>query len=186
MDDSVARLFGDCDYIFLAADTHQARCVFNALVHQFLIPGVQVGTRVRRDTATDTLDAVYVNVRPVTPDFGCLWCADLIDPGQLQQEAMPEDERARNDYIEGDPAASVVTLNSVGVGLAVNDFLLAWTGLLSGDERLRRHLRYWPREQKLHNRILPDTDRDCSDCGAPAQSRFGRGSEWELPTRGGP
>ena len=184
VNDVTARQFSDCDYVFLAADTHQARCVFNALVHQFLIPGMQVGTRIRRDKTTCKLDAIYVNVRPVTPDFGCLWCADLIDPGQLQLEAMSERERERHNYIEGEPATSVVTLNSVGVGLAVNDFLLAWTGLLpTNSERQRRHLRYWPLEHKLHNRTLTGTGENCCDCSTTEHSRLGRGSNWDLPTR---
>ena len=150
VEDAAARRFCDCDYIFLAADTHQARCVFNALVHQFLIPGVQIGTRIRPNHDTGDIDDVFVNVRPVTPDFGCLWCAGLIDSRRLALEAMSEDDRRDHDYIEGEPAASVVTLNNVGVGLAVNDFLFGWTGLLpTNSGRLRRHLRYWPREHKL-------------------------------------
>src|SRR5206468_4519385 len=35
----VAKCFLDCNYIFLAADTMQARLVFNAIVHQYLITG---------------------------------------------------------------------------------------------------------------------------------------------------
>ena len=184
VDDATARRFRDCDHIFLAADTHQARCVFNALVHQFLIPGVQIGTKIQRDSATDELDDVFVNVRPVTPDFGCLWCANLVDPRRLQLEALSEEERTGYDYIKGERAASVVTLNSVGVGLAVNDFLFAWTGLLPKHaDRQRRHLRYWPREHKLANRILVDSRPTCYDCGTTARSRLGRGSNWDLPTR---
>ena len=184
VNDTTARRFCDCDYIFLAADSHQARCVFNAIVHQFLIPGVQVGTRIKRDKATEELDAVYVNIRPVTPDFGCLSCAGLIDPVRLQLEAMSEEERARQDYIDGEQAASVVTLNSVGVGLAVNDFLLAWTGLLpKNSARQRHHLRYWPREHKLHNTTPASADENCVDCGTTPRSRLGRGGRWDLPTR---
>lgn len=36
-----------CDYIFLAADSHRARLLFNALVHQYLIPDIQLGSRIR-------------------------------------------------------------------------------------------------------------------------------------------
>ena len=181
--DTAARRFCDCDYIFLAADTHQARCVFNALVHQFLIPGVQIGTRIRPNHDTGELDDVFVNARPVTPDFGCLWCAGLIDSRRLQLEAMSEEERRRQEYIEGEPAASVVTVNNVGVGIAVNDFLFGWTGLLPTDSgRLRHHLRYWPREHKLHNRALPERRLDCLDCGVSNRSRLARGDSWNLPT----
>ena len=35
---SVARRFTDCDFLFLAADSMQARLVFNAIVHQYLVP----------------------------------------------------------------------------------------------------------------------------------------------------
>ena len=183
IDDTTARRFCDCDYIFLAADTHQARCVFNALVHQFLIPGVQIGTRIRPNEDTGELDDVFINVRPVTPDFGCLWCAGLIDRRRLQLEAMSDDERREQDYIDGEPAASVVTLNNVGVGLAVNDFLFGWTGLLpTNSGRLRRRLRYWPREHKLLNRALTERHSDCTDCGTSNCSRLARGGNWDLPT----
>lgn len=183
VDDATARRFCDCDYIFLAADTHQARHVFNALVHQFLIPGVQIGTRVRHGDDTGELHDVFVNVRPVTPDFGCLWCAGLIDGRRLQLEAMSEEERRRQEYIDGEPAASVVTLNSVGVGLAVNDFLLGWTGLLpANSSRLQRHLRYCPRQNKLLNRGLPERHPSCTDCGTSTGSRLARGANWDLPT----
>ena len=39
----------DCDYLFLAADTMRARLLFNAIVHQYLVPGVQVGAKVHED-----------------------------------------------------------------------------------------------------------------------------------------
>src|SRR3546814_21170015 len=35
----------DCAFIFLAADGHRARRLFNTLVHQYLNPGGQNGTR---------------------------------------------------------------------------------------------------------------------------------------------
>ena len=46
--ESVARKLVDCDYLFLAADSMRARLVFNALVHQYLIPGVQLGSKIRQ------------------------------------------------------------------------------------------------------------------------------------------
>ena len=183
VDDATAQRFRDCDFIFLAADTHQARCVFNALVHQFLIPGVQIGTKVQHNNDTDEIDDVFVNVRPVIPDFGCSWCAGLIDGRKLQLEAMSEDERRGQEYIDGAPAASVVTLNNVGVGLAVNDFLFAWTGLHPRNaERLRRHLRHYPRENRLLNRTPTERQPRCTDCAISNGSRFARGDNWDLPT----
>ena len=43
----IAPKFVDCDYLFLAADTMRVRLLFNAVVHRYLIPGVQVGAKVR-------------------------------------------------------------------------------------------------------------------------------------------
>ncbi len=45
--DAVAKRFIDCDFLFLAADSQRSRLVFNALVHQYLIPGAQVGAKVQ-------------------------------------------------------------------------------------------------------------------------------------------
>ena len=79
VDDAIAMKLRDCDFLFLAADTDQARLVFNALVHQYLIPGVQVGSKVEVDKASGKINDVFSVVRPVVPDSGCLWCAHLIN-----------------------------------------------------------------------------------------------------------
>lgn len=77
-DDVVARHFVDCDFLFLAADTNQARLVFNALVHQFFIPGFQIGTKVPIDESTGAVGEVFTVCRPVNLSSGCLWCNGLI------------------------------------------------------------------------------------------------------------
>jgi tRNA A37 threonylcarbamoyladenosine dehydratase len=82
----VAARFVDCDYLFLAADTMRARLLFNAIVHQYLIPGVQVGAKVRVDPATGEVLDVYSVVRPVTSETGCLLCNKLIDSAKLREE----------------------------------------------------------------------------------------------------
>ena len=46
LDESIAMLLKDVDFLFLASDTIQSRLVFNALVQQSLIPGAQVGAKV--------------------------------------------------------------------------------------------------------------------------------------------
>jgi hypothetical protein len=43
---AVVEALKTCDYIFLAADGHRARRLFNAIVHHYLILGVQMGTRI--------------------------------------------------------------------------------------------------------------------------------------------
>lgn len=47
--ESVANALTGCDYLFLAADSMRARLVVNAIIHQYLIPGVQLGSKIRPD-----------------------------------------------------------------------------------------------------------------------------------------
>jgi len=75
----IAERFIDCDYLFLAADTMRARLLFNAIVHQYLIPGVQVGAKVRVDPKSGEVLDAYCVVRPSTSEQGCLLCNRLIN-----------------------------------------------------------------------------------------------------------
>ena len=180
VDNAIAMRLRDCDYLFLAADSQQSRLVFNALVHQYLIPGVQVGSKVQVDKTGEVND-VFSVVRPVIPDFGCLWCAEVIQPHRLAEESLAEEDRKRQQYIEEVPAPSVVTLNGIGASHAANEFLFSWTGLrLSTSEE--QHLLYRPRERKTIM-INSSLREDCSECGTETQSRRARGDSIELPTR---
>ena len=62
---ATAATFTDCDYLFLTADTMRARLLFNALVHQYLVPGVQVGAKVRVDDKTGLVQDAFSVVRSV-------------------------------------------------------------------------------------------------------------------------
>src|SRR3546814_20987981 len=55
----------DCDFIFLAADGHRDRRLFNALVHPYLIPGVPMGTRIHVDPDRGAVIDVRTTTRPV-------------------------------------------------------------------------------------------------------------------------
>lgn len=179
---NAARLVG-CDYVFLAADTMTARLVFNNLVHQYLIPGVQIGSKVVVDPATGDVQDVFAVVRPVTPDLGCLWCNGLISPAELQREAIGEAERAAQRYGLGEdaPAPSVVTLNAVGAAHAVDDFLFHLTGMTGSDAR-SGYLRSRPVERGI---VFDNPRRDphCPECGVHAASRLGRGDAVPMMAR---
>ena len=64
--DAAAELV-DGDFIFLAADSMQSRLVFNALVHQYVIPGVEVGAKVQVDRDNGDILDVFSVLRPVLP-----------------------------------------------------------------------------------------------------------------------
>src|SRR5207302_3514904 len=121
--ESVARRLVENDYLFLAADSMRARLVFNAIVHQYFIPGVQLGSKVRVDEEGNIIDVLSVN-RPVRPGQGCLWCNELIDPTALATEAKTDAERVDQAYGTSEPNPSVIALNGISAAHAVTDFML--------------------------------------------------------------
>lgn len=183
VDETVAHRFVDCDYLFLAADSMQARLVFNSLVHQYLIPGVQVGAKVLVDKATGDILDVFSVFRPVTPDSGCLWCNEVISSAKLQEEALTKEERRAQNYVD-DPdvkAPSVITMNAVATSLAANDFLFAVTGLLEG-AATGDYIRALPRMRDFRF-DQPRKSHDCIECGPGEGSRLARGDSYRLPIR---
>lgn len=183
-DPRAARALVDCDFLFCAADTHQARAVFNAIVHQFLVPGVQVGSKVSVDAATGDVGKIFSVVRPVTPDSGCLWCNGLIDPGRLTDEGLSEREREAQRYLPraDAPAPSVIALNARGVADATNHFLLFVSGLLKPSTTAGDYRRFECRTEELRTEI-PRRSGDCIDCSLTARSVRARGDNAQLPVR---
>ncbi|HEY6735741.1 MAG TPA: ThiF family adenylyltransferase [Roseiarcus sp.] len=173
---SVSATLRDCDFLFLAADSMRARLVFNALVHQYLIPGVQLGAKVRT-TATGDIDNAMSAIRDVRPGHGCLWCNQLIDPSQLAIEAKSDQERKDQAYGVGVPNPSVITLNAVAAAHAVNDFLFYFLELHEDEQPATyRHLHAIGPGAA---RVTPRRDPTCRDCSAAG--RFGRGDALPLP-----
>jgi molybdopterin/thiamine biosynthesis adenylyltransferase len=176
----VADQLRDCDYLFLAADSMQARLVFNALIHQYLIPGVEMGAKAQVDQDTGDVVDLFVSVRPLIPGVGCLWCNGLISPSRLQEEATSVEQRRRQRYVDDDdvPAPSVITLNAIGASLATNDFLMTVTGLL--DSQPLRWTKIYPRSTDCVKEI-PRTGTGCRECSATG--RRGRGPSARLPVK---
>ena len=176
--DSVAMKLRDCDFIFLAADSMRGRLAVNALVHQYLIPGVQMGTKIRPG-ANGSIEEAMCAVRQLRPGTGCLWCNGLIDGTQLAIEAKTDGERAAQDYGVREPDPSVITLNAVAAGHAVNEFLFDFLDLRaeSGDATYQHHhfLRHAVRN------VFPRKDPNCQECGR----RLGVGEAMDLPTKTG-
>jgi tRNA A37 threonylcarbamoyladenosine dehydratase len=181
--DAIAQRLVDCDFLFLAADSMRARLVFNALVHQYLIPGAQVGAKVTVDKTTGEVLDVFSVYRPVLPGSGCVWCNGLISASKLQEEAVSETERREQRYVEEATvrAPSVITLNAVACAHAVEDYLFSVTGLLDAGTS-NAYRRFLPREADF---MLdqPRKNPDCTECGNGPKGRLGKGSGLRLPTR---
>lgn len=181
---AVAERLIDCDYLFLAADSAQARLVVNAIVHQYLIPAVQLGVKVQLADNGDVRD-VFSVVRPLNPGELCLWCNELISPARLQNEALTPEQRRQQRYVDDEdvPAPSVITLNAVAAAQAVNDYLLTTVGLVKeGWER--RWTRTHPATPHALERVIPTSPRQDSDCPeCSTAGRLGADRARRLPTR---
>ena len=172
--ESVAQVLRDCDFIFLAADSMRARLVVNALAHQYLVPAIQMGAKVRRGDKGNIEDAMCA-VRHVRPGTGCLWCNGLIDPTQLAMEAKSDSERKEQAYGVQEPNPSVITLNAVAAAHAVNDFLFDFLGLRRGDVDVAyQHFHF---DRGKAQRVLPRRDPECREC----LQRLAMGDALELP-----
>jgi tRNA A37 threonylcarbamoyladenosine dehydratase len=178
---SVIKPLLGCDYLFLAADQMVARLAFNAMVHQYLVPGIQIGARVVTDKATGDVSDVFVVTRPVLPGQGCLWCNGLIDPTKLQIEATDEAQAKVQAYGAETPAPSVVSLNALAAADAVNQFQFFMTGLARGGDPPEYH-RYKPLSGD-YLRELPRRDDNCIECSALSFSRLSKGDGLRLPVK---
>jgi molybdopterin/thiamine biosynthesis adenylyltransferase len=185
LDADTARGFADADCLVLASDTIQSRLVFNALIHQYLIPGFQIGAKVRVNKATRQVEEIMVASRPVLPTAGggCLQCHELIPAGRVQAESLSPEERRAQQYVEDDEVAdpSVITLNALSAAPVANDIMMMFTGLFSGSAQLSHRL-HFAREREDATVKGRSVD-SCLDCGIHPKSRRGRGDRARLPCR---
>jgi hypothetical protein len=185
--DPIAKQLRDCDFIFLAADTMLARDVVNQIAYQYLIPTLQVGSKVVIDRSDGRVSDVYGVVRSLGTSPGCLRCNGVINVARLTEESLASDVQRRNQRYVDDPevdAPSVITINAMSVGWAVNDFMQYATGIgrPSSGYRLLRSKPVGQPGQQLTVQV-PDVDPDCHVCGLGAYSALSRGDGLDLPTR---
>ncbi len=172
----VAERLIDCDAIFLAADSMQARLVTNAICHQFLIPTWQVGAKVVSDSAGKIHD-VFSVVRQLVPGQSCLWCNELIDRARLAEEAASPEQRAAQSYVNEVPNPSVITLNAVACSHAVDQYLFAILALREAPNNI-----YWQKFRPFEKSLIDEVPRSEPDC-VECRGRLGAGSLMSLPTK---
>ncbi len=153
-----ARILLSADFIFSATDTQFARYAVNAICHQYLIPGAQVGAKVVAG-ADGTLNLAYAMYRPIDLSGACLECGGAINPDALRREQLGEQERRAQNYVGAqhggkdddivDP--SVITLNSASVAMAMLDFQFAATRAFDPGTRLQQRI-YHATERELRDR----------------------------------
>jgi hypothetical protein len=178
-----ARKVAEADFVFSATDTMMGRFAFNAICHQYLIPGAQVGAKV---VGSDDghLDLVFAMHRPLDFSGACLECSGDIDGERLRREQLGEFERRDQAYLDAsefdivDP--SVITLNSMAVALAMLDFQMAATGLFPRRATLTHRI-YHARQRVLRERHHA-SQPGCRWCdGESDLGAFARGDDLTLP-----
>jgi tRNA A37 threonylcarbamoyladenosine dehydratase len=185
LDEQVAMRLRDVDFLFLATDSIQSRLVFNALVMQYMIPGVQVGAKVSANRTTGEITDIFTTTRLVLPGVGtgCLDCANCIPASHLQAEAMSEKEREQQRYVDDPEVAepSVITLNTLSAAGAANDLMMMFSGLYDGTVELLHQMNF-VRERRI-DLVAASANPNCLDCGDLSNSRRARGDSVRLPCR---
>lgn len=185
VDQAIAEELKNVDFIFLAADSMQSRLVFNALVHQYLIPGAQIGAKVSIGEKSKKITDIFTASRIVLPikNAGCLYCNGLISPSKLQEESLTPEERKQQRYVDSDEVIepSVITLNVNASAPIINDFMMMFTGLYSEDMPLPYILQF-PLERQFLT-VEATSQATCAHCSNHVKSVFARGDRSRLPCR---
>jgi len=178
-----AQALKDCDFIFLAADSEQAKHVFSALVSQYLVAGTQVASKVSTNSETGKVNDIYSVIRTFYPGSGCLWCNGLINSARLNNEAKSENERIRQRYVNDEEvhAPSVITLNAVAASHAVDQYLFSTIGMSKNDDEHPAVFFHPLESAPSHRARFEEMTRDakCPEC----KKRLSQGDSVRLPTK---
>lgn len=158
----------NCDVVFCCTDSEGSRHVLNEIAYQYLLPVIDLGTEIdARRTPT------VLQVRAQTLSFGlpCHTCTNFLDGDRVRWDLQPEAVRKADPYFRGggEPAPSVISLNSAAASFAVNILISLATGSPS------------PRAIKgdmatgLFRAFTADIDPRCVSC-SPHRGRLARGS----------
>ncbi len=137
--EAVFRTLLDADVVLMGTDTHGSRAVVNDLASTYLLPVIDVGTRV--GDRKGSLSGLVAEVRVLTPVTPCLWCRRTLDGDVIRSENLPEADRQqllREGYSVGRigvPEPSVIALTVLGSGLAT----CAMLALLAEDGEVVSH-----------------------------------------------
>jgi molybdopterin-synthase adenylyltransferase len=127
----------DRDLIFNCVDNDRTRAIINRFSHQYLIPIIDLGTRL--DARKGEVTAAAGRVSIIGNDLTCLRCSHHLNPERIRAESMPAEERSKlvkEGYVMGidEPVPSVISINTVVAGLGVTSGLNLFIGLTGSSE----------------------------------------------------
>jgi molybdopterin-synthase adenylyltransferase len=122
----------DRDIIFNCVDNDRSRAIINRFSYQYLIPVIDLGTRL--DGRGGEITAAAGRVSLIGSGMTCLRCSHHLNPERIRAESMPASERQtleREGYVMGidEPVPAVISVNSVVAGLGVTAGLNLVVGL---------------------------------------------------------
>lgn len=129
---AAARALTSCDVVFGCTDDNAGRLVLAKLAYWFLIPVLDVGSRIiRRDGA---LGEVLCRINIQVPGAACAQCWGTIDPERVRAELMARadlEELQREGYAPDidTPDPAVIAYTTLVASLAVAEFIGRLTGL---------------------------------------------------------
>lgn len=160
------------DLIFSCVDNDRTRALLNRFAYQYIVPVIDLGTRLDARTGRTTASAGRVSV--VGPGMVCLRCSNHLNPERIRAESLPKHEREalyREGYIMGidEPAPAVVSLNTVVAGLGATAGLNLFVGLTGADQ---------PVEQIYDastGSVFPVTPVHAESCDVCSEDKGGKG-----------
>lgn len=164
------------DVIFSCTDTHASRHLLNQLAYQYLVPVIDMGVAI---TVTRERVQFSGHTKMLAPRLPCLWCTNNLDPAQVRQELMTDEQRAADPYVQGGPGVAqpaVISLNGVVSSMAITMFLSAFAGVPSAP----RYVTYDGNRARV-NPLEAQRNPECVFCGDFAP--IGYGDRAPLPTR---
>jgi molybdopterin-synthase adenylyltransferase len=125
----------DRDLILSCVDNDRTRSLLNRFAYQYLIPVIEMGTRL--DAREGRMRAAAGRVVLVGSGMACMRCSHHLDPERIRAESLPKNERAaleKEDYVMGvdEAVPAVISLNAVVAGLGVTAGLNLFLRLTGG------------------------------------------------------
>ena len=172
----VAKELISADFLFSCTDSHGSRAVIQQIAYQYLIPTIDVGSILT--AANGQVTGIYGRVQTLAPGLPCFTCCGLIDPEEVRQDMMNEEERRLDPYIQGarEPAPAVISINSTVTSLAVTMFMSIVVGVPSEG----RHVLYNAKNPSLRP-VTANQNPACYICSP--NGVLGRGDMQVLFTR---
>jgi molybdopterin/thiamine biosynthesis adenylyltransferase len=132
---SVLMTLRDLDLAFSCVDNDRTRALLSRFAHQYLIPVVDLGTRL--DARQGHITAAAGRVSILGNGLACLRCSNHINSERIRAESMPRAERnvlQQEGYVMGidDPVPAVVSLNTVIAGLGATAGINLFVTLTGG------------------------------------------------------